>query len=127
MMEAKQVRMKIDEIASNFVHWRNNDEAATLRSELYSADIESIEDGNLTEIGHVNGMEGLRKKGAWLSQDFEVHNIKAFAPVVADHFFSVKFEIDTTVKKSGERARLSEIGVYKVEDGKIVKEHYFMW
>ena len=54
-------------------------------------------------------------------------NIKASAPVVADHWFSVKFEIDTTDKQSGERSTLSEIGVYKVQDGKIVKEHYFMF
>jgi len=62
-----------------------------------------------------------------LSQHFEVHSIKASAPLVADNWFSVKFEIDTTDKKSGKRSILSEIGVYKVADGKIVKEHYFMW
>jgi hypothetical protein len=72
-------------------------------------------------------MEGLKKKGAGLSRDFEVHGIKAFAPTVADNWFSVKFEIDTTDKNSGERSRLSEIGLYKVEGDKIVKEHYFMW
>jgi hypothetical protein len=56
-----------------------------------------------------------------------VHNIKASDAVVADNWFSVKFEIDTTDKKSGKRSILSEIGVYKVEDGKIIKEYYFMW
>ena len=127
MMETSKTRMKINEIAKNFVDWRNSDNAAKLRTELYSPDIESIEDGNTSEIGHVKGMEGLKKKGAGLSQDFEVHNIKASSPVVADNFFSVKFEIDTTNKKSGKRSTLSEIGVYKVEDGKIVKEHYFMF
>ena len=127
MMETSKTRMKINEIAKNFVDWRNNDNAAKWRTELYSPGIESIEDGNTSEIGHVKGMEGLKKKGAGLSQDFEVHNIKASSPVVADNFFSVKFEIDTTNKKSGKRSTLSEIGVYKVEDGKIVKEHYFMF
>ena len=98
-----------------------------MRTELYSADIESIEEGNTSDIGNVKGMDGLKKKGQGLSRDFEVHNIKASVPVVADNWFSVKFEIDTTDKKSGTRSILSEIGVYKVEDGKIVKEHYFMW
>ena len=72
-------------------------------------------------------VRSLKKKGQGLSQQFEVHNIKASDPVVADNFFSVKFEIDTTDKRSGERSILSEIGVYKVEDNKIVKEHYFMF
>jgi len=126
MMETK-TRMKIEEVADNFVNWRNNDKADKLRTELYSPDIESIEDGNTSDIGRVKGMEGLKKKGQGLSRDFEVHNIKASNPVVADNWFSVKFEIDTTDKKSGKRSKLSEIGVYKVEEGKIVKEHYFMW
>lgn len=126
-METMEAKMAIDKIAENFVNWRNNDEADRLRAELYSPDIESIEEGNTTEIGHVKGMEGLKKKGQGLSRDFEVHHIKASEPVVADNFFSVKFEMDITDKKSGKRSLLSEIGVYKVDDGKIVKEHYFMF
>jgi hypothetical protein len=119
--------MKIDEIADNFVNWRNNDEAVRLRTELYSPDIESIEDWTTSEIGRVKGMDGLKKKGEWLSRDFEVHDIKASAPLVADNWFSVRFEIDITDKRSGQRAKISDIGVYKVDNGKIVKEHYFMW
>lgn len=119
--------MKIDEIAERFVHWRNTDDAGRLRTELYSPGIVSIEEGFDDEISEVKGMEGLGKKGRALSRYFEVHNIKASNPVVADNWFSLKFEIDTTDKRSGRRSTLSEIGVYKVEDGKIVKEHYFMF
>lgn len=126
-METKEKTLTISEIARNFMTWRNNDDAARLRAELYSPDIESIEDWNTTEIGRVKGMEGLRKKGEWLRRDFEVHGIKASAPLVGDNWFSIKFEIDTTDKKSGERSVLGEIGVFKVENGKIVKEQYFMW
>jgi SnoaL-like protein len=126
-METMEKKMKIGEIADKFVNWRNNDDAGTLRTELYSPDIESIEDGNTSEIGDVRGMEGLKKKGAGLSRDYEVHHIKASEPVVADNFFSVKFEMDITDKRSGKRSLLSEIGVYKVEESKIVKEHYFMF
>ena len=127
MMETMEATMKIDEIAHHFVNWRNTNNAGKLRAELYSPDIESIEEWNTSEIARVKGMEGLKKKGQSLSQQFEVHNIKASNAVVADNWFSVKFEIDTTDKKSGKRSTLSEIGVYKVEDGKIVKEYYFMW
>jgi len=126
-METTEKKMNIGEIAEKFVNWRNNDDAGTLRTELYSPDIESIEDGNTSDIGRVKGMEGLKKKGEGLSQNFEVHHIKASKPILADNFFSVKFEIDTTDKRTGKRAILSEIGVFKVNDSKIVKEHYFMW
>src|ERR1041384_4127181 len=116
MMETTKATMKIDEIAGKFVNWRNTDNADRLRAELYHPDIESIEEGNTSEIGHVKGMEGLGKKGKGLSKDFEVHTIKASDPVVADNWFSVKFIIDVTDKRSGKRSKLSEIGVYKVAD-----------
>ena len=59
--------MKIDDVARKFVNWRNTNDAARLRAELYSPDFESIEEGNMTEIGRVRGMEGLKKKGQGLS------------------------------------------------------------
>jgi len=126
-METMEAKMKIGEIARLFVNWRNTNDAGRLRAELYSPNIESIEEGDTSEIGRVKGMEGLKKKGQGMSQHFEVHSIKASASLVADNWFSVKFDIDTTDKNSGQRSILSEIGMYKVEEGKIVKEHYFMW
>jgi hypothetical protein len=126
-METITKKMDIRGIADKFVYLRNHDQAAILRAELYSPDFESIEDGNDSGIGHVKGMAGLKKKGQGLSQEFEVHHIKASDPVAADNFFSLKFEIDVTNKRSGIRSLLSEIGVYKVADGKIIKEHYFMF
>ena len=126
-METAEATMKIGEIAQYFVQWRNEGDGNKIRMELYSADIESIEEGFNNEIGRVIGMSGLGKKGQGLKQQFEVHNIKASNPVVADNWFSIKFEIDSTDKKSGKRSTLSEIGVFKVKAGKIVKEHYFMF
>ncbi len=64
-------------------------------------------------------------KNEWWQETFEVHSSKASNPVVADNWFSVKFEMDTTHKPSGQRSQSSEIGVYQVEDGKIVREQFF--
>ena len=79
-METMEARLKIDEIARNFVKWRNNNDASRLRGELYSPDIESTEEGNTSEIGQVKGMEGLKKKGQGLSQYFEVHEYQSICP-----------------------------------------------
>jgi hypothetical protein len=65
------------------------------------------------------------KKGEWWENTFEVHSSKASDPVVADNWFSVKFDMDTTHKPSGQRSKSSELAVYKVEDGKIVREQFF--
>ena len=126
-METAEATMNIGEIAQYFVQWRNEGDGNKIRMELYSADIESIEEGFDNEIGRVTGMSGLGKKGQGLKKQFEVYNIKASDPVIADNWFSIKFEIDSTDKKSGKRSTLSEIGVFKVKGGKIVKEHYFMF
>lgn len=126
-METREKAMQIDEVARNLVNWRNNGDANRARIELYSLDFESVEEGFGAGIGHVQGMAGLKKKGEVLSRDFEVHDIRASDPVIADNWFSLKYAIDVTDKRSNIRSTLSEIGVYKVLHGKIVKEHYFMW
>jgi hypothetical protein len=62
-METLEITNEIGIIAGKFVRWRNSGDAERLRRELYSPDIESIEEGNTDDIGRVKGMEGLKKKG----------------------------------------------------------------
>ena len=92
---------------------------------MYSLKIVSIENDGKGENAHVEGFEGIQKKGEWWQENFEVHSSTASQPIVADNWFSVKFEMDTTHKPSGQRSQMSEIAVYQVEDGKIVKEQFF--
>lgn len=33
--------------------------------------------------------------------------------------------MDVTSKSTGERVKMDEVGVYTVEDGKIVEEHFY--
>ncbi len=116
--------MKTEEIANNLVTWCNQGEWQRCYQELYSPKIVSIEpEGTPNNVS--NGMEEVAKKGEWWQETFEVHSSKAGNPVVADNWFSVKFEMDTTHKPSGQRSQSSEIGVYQVEDGKIVREQFF--
>ena len=72
-----------------------------------------------------NGMEEVAKKGEWWKENFEVHSMKASAPIVADNWFSVRFDMDTTHKPNGQRNQMSEIGRFQVQEGKIVKEQFF--
>lgn len=123
-MEAK-THMGTKEIANNLVEWCNNGDYQKAYQELYSPEIVSIEDEGTDDMARMEGMEAVMKKGEWWENTFEVHSSVASDPVVADDYFSVKFEMDTTHKESGQRSKSSEIGVYKVKDGKIVKEHFF--
>ncbi|CAM3402025.1 nuclear transport factor 2 family protein [Zobellia roscoffensis] len=117
--------METDEIASKLVAWCNEGDFEKPYQQLYSDKIVSIENDGKAEGAYVEGFEGIKKKGEWWQENFEVHSSKASDPVVADNWFSVKFTMDTTHKPSGQRSTSSEIAVYEVQDGKIVKEQFF--
>ena len=117
--------METDEIASKLVAWCNTGDFEKPYQQLYSDKIVSIENDGKAEGAYVEGFEGIKKKGEWWQENFEVHSSKASDPVVADNWFSVKFTMDTTHKPSGQRSKTSEIAVYEVQDGKIVKEQFF--
>ncbi|WP_276168429.1 nuclear transport factor 2 family protein [Zobellia alginiliquefaciens] len=117
--------METNEIASKLVAWCNEGDFEKPYQELYSDKIVSIENDGKAEGAYVEGFEGIKKKGEWWQENFEVHSSKASDPVVADNWFSVKFTMDTTHKPSGQRSTMSEIAVYEVQDGKIVKEQFF--
>jgi hypothetical protein len=116
--------MKTEEIANNLVAWCNAGEEAKCYAQLYSPDIVSIEmEGSDNQVAR--GMEEIAKKGEWWKENFEVHSAKTSNPTVADNWFSVRHEMDITHKLSGQRSTMSELGVYEVKNGKIVKEQFF--
>jgi len=115
--------MKTKKIAKSLVKWCNKGEFDRCYKELYSPDIVSMEPGGENRVA--KGMEEIMKKGEWWEETFEVHSSKASKPTVADNWFSVRFNMDTTHKPSGQRTQSSEIAVYEVQDGKIVKEQFF--
>jgi len=118
-------KSKTKEIAQNLVAWCNKGDHKRVYQEYYSPDIVSIETEDQSDMGHLEGMEAVMKKGEWWENTFDVHSSKASDPVVADNWFSVKFEMDTTHRPSGQRSKTSELGIYKVADGKIVREQFF--
>lgn len=115
--------MNTQEVASNLVSWFNNGQEERCYQELYSPNIVSLEPGG--EMAVAKGMDAVMKKGEWWRENYETHRSSASEPIVAEDWFSVRFEMDTTHKPSGQRGEMSEIGVFQVKDGKIVKEQFF--
>jgi len=116
--------MKTKQIAENLVSWCNKGDYDRCYQELYSPEIVSIEP-NWSSYPKAEGMKEIAKKGEWWEENFEVHSSKASEPTVANNWFSVRFDMDTTHKPSGQRSKSSEIAVYQVKDGKIVQEQFF--
>ena len=92
---------------------------------LYDKDVVSVEaqttDGSSPET---RGKEGVRGKIDWWLDAMQVHSFKANGPFVAHDRFVVQYDADVTDKSSKQRRQLSEVGVYTVKNGKIIREEF---
>jgi len=92
---------------------------------LYDKEIVSVEartmDGSSPET---RGIGGVRKKVDWWLENMQVHSFQANGPFVAHDRFVVQYDADVTDKNSKARRQLSEVGVYTVRNGKIIREEF---
>jgi len=116
--------MTIDQIASRLVELCRRCEYDAAQKELYADDVVSVEpDGTPGNV--VRGRAALIEKNKMFHDTFAVHGGSASDPVCADPFFSYAMSADVTDKRSGARFTISEICVFEVRDGKIVREQFF--
>lgn len=71
------------------------------------------------------GLAAIQAKGEWWSANHEVHSMTVAGPWPHDDRFIVGFKIDVTMKATGTRFTMEEMGLYTVRDGKIVREEFF--
>lgn len=117
--------MKTEDVAKKVVELVRKQAWYEALDTLYDKDIVSVEGfsagGGPTET---RSKEGVRGKIDWWINAMEVHSFNASAPFVGHDRFVVQYEADVTDKKSKQRRQLSEVGVYTVENGKIVREEF---
>ena len=117
-MNTEQVAQKVVELVRKQA-WRE------ALDTLYDKDVVSVEaqttDGSSPET---RGKEGVRGKIDWWLDAMQVHSFKANGPFVAHDRFVVQYDADVTDKSSKQRRQLSEVGVYTVKNGKIVREEF---
>ncbi len=96
-------------------------------AKLYSPDVVSVESAGSPEMpAEMRGIDAIRQKNEWWFANHEVHSAEAIGPFVGDgDQFAVRYNFDATFKPSGERTPLTEMALYTVKDGKIVREHFF--
>ena len=92
---------------------------------LYAKDVVNVE-ARANESGsfETHGIEGVHGKTDWWVNNMQVHSVKVSGPFVAHDRFVVQYDIDVTDKASKKRMQLSEVGVYTVKNGKIVREEF---
>jgi len=87
---------------------------------LYDNDIVSVE----ATAPESQGKEAVRGKVDWWLNAMQVHSFEASEPFVAHDRFVVQYDAEVTEKESKKRRKMSEVGVYTVKNGKIVREEF---
>ena len=117
--------MSTEEVAEKVVELCRKQAWHEALDTLYAKDIVSVEaSGMRGQSPEKRGIDEVRGKTDWWVQNMEVHNVKVSGPFVAHDRFVVQYDIDVTDKDSKKRMQMSEVGVYTVKDGKIVREEF---
>ena len=95
-------------------------------AKFYSRDIVSVEPfGTAEKPAEMRGIDAIRGKNQRWVENMDIHKAEMVGPFVGEDQFAVRYDFDFTVKQSGQRMQLSEMGLYTVKDGKIVREQFF--
>jgi len=93
---------------------------------FYSPNIVSIEACAMPGMEQTQtGIDAIKGKSTWWVENHEVHGGEVSGPFPHGNRFSVLFKFDVTPKHTGKRMTMEEIGLYTVEEDKIVKEEFF--
>jgi SnoaL-like domain len=117
--------MNTEEVAKKVVELVGKQAWYEALDTLYDDNIVSVEAfGMGGGSPETRGKESVRGKIDWWVNAREIHSFDAHRPFVGPDRFVVQYDADVTDKKSKERQQLSEVGVYTVKDGKIVREEF---
>ena len=93
--------------------------------DLYDDNIVSVEAYSMGGGSpETRGKEGVRGKIDWWVNTMEVHSFDVGDPFVAHDRFVVQYDADVSDKTTKEPRKMSEVGVYTVKNGKIVREEF---
>lgn len=71
------------------------------------------------------GRAQLEAKSQWWYANHETHGGTVEGPYLHGDQFALHFTIDITVKATGQRIAMQELGLYTIKDGKIAEERFF--
>lgn len=119
--------MTTQDVANRLVELCRQGKFEDAVKELYGQNIVSIEPAGTPGPQEVSGLDKVIAKGMQFAKmTEEVHGMEVSDPLVTDTHFTCKMTIDITYKGMP-RSKESEICVYEVQDGKIVKEQFFFF
>ena len=117
--------MNTEEIAKKVVELVRKQAWYEALDTLYDDNVVSVEASSAGGGSpETRGKEAVRGKIDWWVNAMEIHSFDASDPFVGHDRFVVQYDADVTDKNSKQRRKLSEVGVYTVKDGKIIREEF---
>ncbi|MFK7934909.1 MAG: SnoaL-like domain-containing protein [Saprospiraceae bacterium] len=118
--------MSTQEIANKWAEFCSKGQWDKAQAELYADNCVSIEmEGAPGGPQKVEGMEAIKAKGEqWGQMIEEFHGMEIEGPIVAGNHFTATMKMDITAKGQARKVD-EEVGVFRVENGKIVSEQFF--
>ena len=90
--------------------------------ELYSPDVVSVEAN--PNSPDVMGIDAIIEKNEKRNDMAEIHAVEISEPLITKNYFVVTYDIDATYREIGVRSSEDEVAIYRVKNGKIVREEY---
>ena len=119
--------MTTQEIANRLVELCRQGKFEDAQRELFAKDAISIEPQATPDFEkETNGLEAIIEKGHKFESKLEqLHGITVSEQLTAGNSIAFVLSMDLTMKGQ-KRATWTELCVYKVKDGKIISEQFFM-
>ena len=118
--------MTVAEIAADFAALCKAGKSDEAGEKYWAVNVISVEAGGPPGSDPVTrGIEAVRAKGVWWYENHDMHSFTAEGPYVNGDQFALRFSIDVTIKPTGARMQMTEIGLYTLADGKVVEERFF--
>ncbi|MBV8657301.1 MAG: nuclear transport factor 2 family protein [Burkholderiales bacterium] len=96
------------------------------KSTLYAEDAVSVEAAMPPGMEReAHGIAAIVAKGKWWRDNHDIHSVVINGPWPHDDRFIINFEYDVTHKPTNQRMQMSDVGLYTVKNGKIVREEFF--
>ena len=115
--------MTTTDIAHDLVAMSKAGEFAEAGEKNWADDVVSVE--AMGDEAESHGKQAARAKGEWWAGAHDVHGVEVEGPYVNGDEFVVRFKMDLTVKETGARHVMDEVGVYTIEKGKIAEERFY--
>lgn len=117
--------MSTQEVANQWAQMCREGKNLECIDQLYGNNITSKEMPRAPGRQIISGKQNVwNKSKEWLDNVIEFHGGEVSDPVVAENHFTSKMTFDVTFKDRG-RQQMEEVGVFEVNNGKIVNEQFF--